>query len=121
MASMTEEFLKTYCEGENGSAEDHYLKFVLKLWPTKPNPDGSDRKLLKPCTWIEGGDPSLFCNKKIELARQECLRTPGHVYVLKAVVTKTRPLVEDAKLASKPPIREDPPYRLTTTWTWMKN
>jgi len=120
MQSNTEEFLKKYCDSPDNHPDEHYLKFVLNLWPTKPNPDGSDRKLLKACTWIEGGEPSAFCNKKVILAKEESMKTPGFVYVLKGVITQSKPLVEDAKIPGKPPMREDPPYRLTTTWSWAK-
>eukprot|EP00397_Hematodinium_sp_SG-2012_P030418 GEMP01032219.1.p1 GENE.GEMP01032219.1~~GEMP01032219.1.p1 ORF type:complete len:345 (+),score=58.60 GEMP01032219.1:91-1125(+) len=117
MESRIAEFIKAASHERTGAAHiEDYLKYVFRNWPSKPNPDGSGREQLRKCTWIEGADPSLFCNRKVIITAQNCKYLEDFSYTLRAIIVKTKPMVEEKSMQG----HDDPPFRLDTQWSWQR-
>lgn len=90
-----------------GDVKDPYIREVLRLWPTEPDPHGGEQ--LKKCAWVEGLDHRLFVGRTVLVCR---IPFDGqHALQLHAAIAKRHS--EDAG-----PADSNPPYRLTATWQW---
>lgn len=91
---------------QGAEIKDPYIREVLRLWPSEADPHGCGQ--LKKCAWVEGLDPRLFVGRNVLVIRVSYDET--HALVLHANIAKRH--TEDA------PQQTNPPYRLTTTWSW---
>merc|ERR1740121_915740 len=90
--------------------KDPYIREVLRLWPTEPDPHGGEQ--LKKCAWVEGLDPRLFVGRTVVVCRVPYDVTHG--LTLHAVIAKRH--AEEGT-----PSDSNPPYRLTTSWQWASS
>lgn len=88
--------------------KDPYIREVLRLWPTEPDPHGGEQ--LKKCAWVEGLDARLFVGRTVLICRIPY--DEAHSLSLTAVIAK-RHADENSQQDSS-----GPSYRLTTSWQW---
>jgi len=87
--------------------KDPYIREVLRLWPTEPDPHGGEQ--LKKCAWVEGLDPRLFVGRTVVVCRVPYDVTHG--MTLHAVIAKRH--ADEGQ-----PTDSNPPFRLTSSWQW---
>mmetsp|Transcript_91730 Transcript_91730/g.268495 ORF Transcript_91730/g.268495 Transcript_91730/m.268495 type:complete len:452 (+) Transcript_91730:82-1437(+) len=85
--------------------KDPYVREVLRLWPSENDAQGEQ---LKKCAWVEGLDPRLFVGRNVLVHRIPY--DGSHALTLHATISKRH--------TDEPPQESNPPYRLTTAWSW---
>mmetsp|Transcript_135762 Transcript_135762/g.434327 ORF Transcript_135762/g.434327 Transcript_135762/m.434327 type:complete len:476 (+) Transcript_135762:770-2197(+) len=87
--------------------KDPYIREVLRLWPTEPDPHGGEQ--LKKCAWVEGLDSRLFVGRQVVICKVPF--DGSHSLTLQALIAKRHS--EESSAGDS-----NPPYRLTATWHW---